>query len=242
MKKVFVIAALLAVLAGFAVYLFASSLKASSEPVAIPTESVVVAVADIPAETLITADMVVLKEMPEESIHADAAILLENVVGSIAVEPIVAGEQVLTARLGIQGEGADSLSYQLEKGYRALSVAVNEVTGVSGFIEEGDHVDVLATVVYPTPEGETDYAISTMLVENVLVLKTGLATVDETETGAIYQTVTLSVIPDDALKINYAASNGAIRLILRPVLDDKLVKPKDFPVITDTMALAETNA
>jgi Flp pilus assembly protein CpaB len=105
----------------------------------------------------------------------------------------------------------------------------------------GDHVDVVATVVYPTPEGETAYAISTMLVENVLVLKTGLAAVDETETGAIYQTVTLSVIPDDALRINYAASNGAIRLILRPVLDDKLVKPKDFPVITDTMAL-ETNA
>jgi pilus assembly protein CpaB len=241
MKKVYVIAGLLAVLAGFAVYLFASSLKATSEPAAVPTESVVVAVADIPAETLITADMVALKELPEESVHTDAAVMLENVVGSIAVEPIVAGEQVLTARLGIQGEDAGSLSFELEKGYRAVSVSVNEVTGVSGFIEEGDHVDVVATVVYPTPEGETAYAISTMLVENVLVLKTGLAAVDETETGAIYQTVTLSVIPDDALRINYAASNGAIRLILRPVLDDKLVKPKDFPVITDTMAL-ETNA
>lgn len=241
MKKVYAIAALLAVLAGFAVYLFASSLKAGSEPAAIPTVSVVVAMVDIPKETMITADMVALKDLPEETIHADAAVRLENVVGSIAVETIVSGEQVLTARVGIQGEGADSLSYQLEKGYRAISVSVNEVTGVSGFIEEGDHVDVVASVIYPKPEGETAYAISTMLVENVLVLKTGLAKVDETDTGAIYQTVTLSVVPDDAIKINYAASNGLLRLILRPVLDDRIVKPKDFPVILETGA-AQTNA
>jgi pilus assembly protein CpaB len=242
MKKVYVIAALLAVLAGFSVYLFASQLKTSSEPAVIPTESVVVAAANIPAETLITGDMVVLKDVPEGSAHADAAVNLESVVGSIAVEPIVAGEQVLTARLGVQGEGADSLSYELEKGYRAISVAVNEVTGVSGFIEEGDRVDVVASVIYPKPEGVPAYAISTMLVENVLVVKTGLATVDETDTGAVYETVTLSVVPDDAIKINYAASNGVLRLILRPVLDDKIVKPKDFPVITDIAISAQTEA
>jgi pilus assembly protein CpaB len=232
MKKVYVIAVILAVLAGFSVYLFASRLQANSEPVMVPTASAVVAVVDIPAETLITADMVVLKDMPEDTVHADAAVKLENVVGSIAVEPIVSGEQVLTARLGIQGEGAKSLSYELEKGYRAISVAVDEVTGVSGFIEAGDRVDVVASIIYPKPEGEPSYAISTMLVENVLVVKTGLATVDETDTGAIYQTVTLSVIPDDALKINYAASSGELRLILRPVLDNKLVKPKDFPDVS----------
>ena len=113
---------------------------------------------DIPAETLITAEMVVLKDLPEESVHADAALKLENAVGSIAVEPIVSGEQVLTARLAKQGEAANSLSYELEKGYRAVSVAVNEVTGVSGFIEAGDHVDVVATIIYPKPEGEPTYA------------------------------------------------------------------------------------
>ncbi len=242
MKKVYVIAALLAVLAGFAVYLFASQIQASAEPVAIPTASVVVAAVDIPAQTLITADMIALKALPEETVHSDAALKLESVVGSIAVEPIVSGEQVLNARLGTQGEGANSLSYELENGYRAVSVAVNEVTGISGFIKAGDHVDVVASIIYPKPEGEPTFAISTMLVENVLVVKTGLATVDETETGAIYQTVTLSVIPDDALKINYAASNGLLRLILRPVLDDTLAKPKDFPVISETAASAEPRA
>ena len=99
MKKVYVIAALLAVLAGFAVYLFASQIQASAEPVAIPTASVVVAAVDIPAQTLITADMIALKALPEETVHSDAALKLESVVGSIAVEPIVSGEQVLNARL-----------------------------------------------------------------------------------------------------------------------------------------------
>ncbi len=242
MKKVYVIGVLLAVLAGFAVYLFASELQASSAPVAIQTAPVVVSTVDIPAETLITADMVALKDLPEETVHADAALKLENVVGSIAVEPIVSGEQVLTERLAVQGEGANTLSYELEKGHRAISVAVDEVTGISGFINAGDHVDVVATIIYPKPEGEQTFAISTMLVENVLVVKTGLVTVDKEDTKDIYQTVTLSVIPDDALKINYAASNGSIRLILRPVLDDKLVKSKDFPVISGAMASAGPEA
>ncbi|OQB25561.1 MAG: SAF domain protein [Firmicutes bacterium ADurb.Bin182] len=231
MKKFYAIAAGLAVLAGFSVYLFASSLQAGAEPAAAPTKSVVVALKDIPEQTLITNDMVAIKELPLDSVHPGAAVELENVVGSIAVDPIVSGEQVLEARLGIQGVNAGSLSFELEKGHRAVSVAVNEVTGVSGFIEAGDHVDVIALVAYPVPEGEQSLAVSTMLVENVLVLKTGHAIVDETDAGSVYKTVTLSVKPEDALKIDYAESSGAIRLILRPVLDDDRVNPKDFPVI-----------
>jgi Flp pilus assembly protein CpaB len=62
------------------------------------------------------------------------------------------------------------------------------------------------------------------------VLKTGLKTVGNAESSsALYSSVTLSVTPDDALKINYAASNGRLRFVLRPVLDGTIVKPEDFP-------------
>ena len=114
-------------------------------------------------------------------------------------------------------------SLALEDGKRAISVGVDDISGVSGYIVKGDYVDVIATVI--PAEGNTP--VSTSLVENVLVLQVGTKQ-GATDSEGSYATVTLSVTPQEALKINYAASNGKLRLVLRPILDNKIVNPGDY--------------
>lgn len=230
MKKVYLISVIMALVVGIAVYAFATSLEQKAKPVNIETQSIVVAAANIPANTLVTEGMVTMKSLPVQAVHPNTVTDLSKALGQITKYPLVAGEQVLLSRLGEQGEGAETLSFKLEEGYRALTVAVDEVTGVAGYIESGDYVDLIATLIYPKNEGEVSYAVSTMLAENILVLKTGIKTMSSTDSsGALYTSVTLSVTPEDALKINYAASNGRLRLVLRPVLDETIVQPEDFP-------------
>ncbi|OQB25551.1 MAG: SAF domain protein [Firmicutes bacterium ADurb.Bin182] len=230
MKKVYLLSVIMALTVGIAVYVFASSLEQKAQPVNIETKSVVAAVQDIPANTLITEDMISLVSLPVQAVHRNAATDPSKVIGQITKYPLVAYEQILVSRLGELGESADALSFQIENNYRAITVEVSEVTGVAGYIEEGDYVDIVATLMLPVAEGGTSYAVSTMLAENILVLKTGMKQVSGTEAQTVsYESVTMRVTPEQALMINYAAANGRLRLVLRPVLDDAIVQPDDFP-------------
>ena len=228
MKKVYILAAFMALVVGAAVYLFASSLQQEAQAGDYSKGRAVVAVKEIPANTQITGDMVKLAQLPDDGINAVAATDLSQVVGSITRYPLLPGEQVLLPRLAEKGNENGALSYALEEGYRAISVAVDDVTGVSGYINRGDRVDVVATVVSYAATGKNQPA-STMIAQNLLVLQTGTKDKKATDTAQGYATVTLSATPQDALKINYAATNGKLGLVLRPVLDNKKVTLKNYP-------------
>lgn len=230
MKKIYILAVIAAIVAGLSVYLFARSLEARTVAQTVDMGTVVLATVDIPANTQITEDMVTLAQMPRQAIHPKAATRLNQVVGAVTRVALTAQEQVLAARLGTVGEGEGALAYALEEGQRAVSVAVDDVGGVSGYLSPGDRVDVLATIIYPSSGDVASYAVSTLLVENVLVLRTGLKEAAATDSmSAAYTTVTLSVTPEQAVRINYAGTNGKVRLVLRPVLDEGSVNVADFP-------------
>ncbi|GAX91530.1 Flp pilus assembly protein CpaB [Effusibacillus lacus] len=101
----------------------------------------------------------------------------------------------------------------LAPGKRAISIAVNEVQGVSGFITPGAYVDVV--VMVPTPEGEN--ASAQILLQNVRVLAVGqLNTTPENSTKvSVYRTVTLEVLPIEGSALAFAAQKGAVSLMLR---------------------------
>ena len=148
-------------------------------------------------------------------------------------------EQVIASQLSEKGDGNGALSYVLVDGQRAISVSVDDVAGVSGYITAGDYVDVVATILYPSDGVTSGYPVSTVLVENVLVLKTGMKELTKTDSAAAtYTSVTLSASPEDVLKINYAATNGKLRLVLRPVLDNKTIAPRDFPTLSEQTSVA----
>ena len=228
MKKVYILAAFMALVVGIAVYLFASSIQQETQAGAYAKGRAVVAAKEIPANTQITEDMVKLAQLPDDGINAVAATDLSQVVGKITRYPLLPGEQVLLPRLAEKGNEDGALSYALEEGYRAISVAVDDVTGVSGYISRGDRVDVVATVVLYSGSTKNQPA-STMIAQNLLVLQTGTKAKKTTESAEGYTAVTLAAKPQDALKINYAATNGKLALVLRPVLDDKKVSTKNYP-------------
>ena len=234
MKKVYLISVIMALAVGIAVYAFASSLqRQAAEASNVELTSVVVAAIDIPGNTLIQEGMVMVRSIPTDAVNSRTLTDISAALNKITRAPLFAGEQVLPERLGETGEAADSLSLQFESPYRAITIPVDEVTGVAGYIKAGDHVDLVATLIYPTLEGEVSYAVSTMLVENIQVLRTGVNTLSSTDSaGALYSSVTLMVTPDQALKINYAATNGKLRLLLRNIFDTEEVQPADYPQFT----------
>jgi pilus assembly protein CpaB len=140
-----------------------------------------------------------------------------DVVGHGVIIPISKGEFILPNRLA--GENAGSgLPSLIPPGMRAVSVRVNEVVSVAGFVTPGTRVDVLLT---GTPGGGNDEETTTVL-QNVAVLASG-HTLERTSSGEAQNTavITLLVTPDDAQRLTLASSEGHIQLALRNPLDTK---------------------
>src|SRR5271169_1188902 len=140
-----------------------------------------------------------------------------DVIGHGVIIPIAKGEFILPNRLA--GEDAGSaLPALLPPGMRAVSVRVNEVVSVAGFVTPGTRVDVLLT---GAPGGAGEQQTTTVL-QNVAVLASG-HTLERTSTGEAQTTavITLLVSPDDAQRLTLASSEGHIQLALRNPLDTK---------------------
>ncbi len=168
----------------------------------------------IPARQVITDQMVGFTEMPANYVGPGVLGKPADVVGKIARSDIHPGEQILKSKISNPGDPGDGLAMLIESGRRALTVAVNEVTGVAGLLKPGDHVDVLGTV---TVGKET---ITSTLVQDIKVLAVNRSTVGQGDSKqAQAGTITLSVNPSEAQHITLAAEKGSIRLILRTPSD-----------------------
>lgn len=140
-----------------------------------------------------------------------------DVIGHGVIIPISRGEFILPNRLA--GENAGSgLPALIPPGMRAVSVRVNEIVSVAGFVTPGTRVDVLLTGA-PTGSGEQQ---TTTVLQNVAVLASG-HTLERTSSGEAQNTavITLLVTPDDAQRLTLASTEGHIQLALRNPLDTK---------------------
>jgi pilus assembly protein CpaB len=140
-----------------------------------------------------------------------------QVMGRGVVLPIAQGEFVLPVKLAgaNAGYGMPSL---IPPGMRAVSVRVNEVVSVAGFVQPGTRVDVLLT---GNPNGSNEQQTTTVL-ENVAVLATGQK-LERNAAGEASSApvITLLVSPDDAQKLTLAGNQGHIQLTLRNPVDTK---------------------
>ncbi len=139
-----------------------------------------------------------------------------DVLGHGVIVPISKGEFILPNRLAGENAGA-GLPSLIPPGMRAVSVRVNEVVSVAGFVTPGTRVDVLLT---GTPGGGEPQ--TTTVLQNVAVLASG-RTLERSATGEPQNTavITLLVSPDDAQRLTLASSEGHIQLALRNPLDTK---------------------
>jgi pilus assembly protein CpaB len=185
--------------------------------VEIATRSAVVAARAMPMGTRITADVVKVVAWPERTPLAGGFTSIEQVVDRGLISAVVENEPLSESKLAPKAAGA-GLPPAIPAGMRAMSVKVNEVIGVAGFVVPGTHVDVMVILQNQKADG-----LARVVVGNVQVLTAGTRYDQENarkDGKPIPSTVvTLMVSPVDAEKIALAQAEGQIMLSLRNPLD-----------------------
>src|SRR6266700_3960505 len=189
------------------------------------TQNLVVAAVPLPLGTRLDASNLRVIQWPANQPVAGMFSRIEDVANRAIVTPLAENEAVIEGKLAPKESGA-GLSATIPEGMRALSVAVNEVVGVAGFVIPGTMVDVLVRGRLPGTSHGGDDNITRTLLENVRVLAAGQKVEQDRESKPqTVPVITLLVSPADAAKLAMASTEGKIQLALRNTIDSKKVDP-----------------
>jgi len=182
-----------------------------------PTQPVVVAKANLPLGTAIAQDDLDIVHFPEGSAPEGTFSLPADIVGRGLIVPVVKNEPILAAKLASR-EAGSGLPPVIPEGMRAVSVRVNEVVGVAGYVLPGNRVDVVATA---SPTESRSDTTSKVVLSNVQVLTSGTRIEQDQDQNKPVQVtvVTLLVNPEQAERLALASTEGKIQLALRNPLD-----------------------
>jgi pilus assembly protein CpaB len=185
---------------------------------------------DIPFGTTVEPRHVTVIPMLRESAPAGVFSKAADVEGKVARASIMKGEILLAGRFTKEGEGS-TLAAVVAPNMRAVSVRVDDVVGVAGFLLPGNFVDVVSAY----REGVETY--SDTIVQNVRVLAVDQTASSDKNEPVIVRAVTLEVTPQDAERIVLAKQRGAIQLALRNPLDSAVAQlAATQPVAVATVA------
>lgn len=180
---------------------------------------VVIAKVELQLGARVVPEQLTTVQFPREAVPDGTFDSIDKVVGRITVTRIVAREPVTETRLAQPGS-TGGLSAIIPEGYRAMTVRVDDVVGIAGFVMPGTLVDVL--VVITPPDNSALGPISKIVLQNIKVLASGQdldQPKNERDANSV-RNVTLQVTPEQAEKLNLAASEGRLQLALRNSIDD----------------------
>lgn len=199
----------------FATYNYVQRLP--TRTVSIPTVPVVVAAVDLDIGTELTREDIRIIDWPANAVPAAAIGDPKDVIGRGIVLPLIQNEPILPMKLASK-EAGSGLPPAIPPGLRAVSVRVNEVIGVAGYVLPGTRVDVVATVS-PT-QSQADMT-SKVILTNVQVLAAGtkIDRATDKDKPVPVSVVTLLVDPEQAERLTLASTEGKIQLALRNPLD-----------------------
>jgi pilus assembly protein CpaB len=223
--NIVLLAILIGALASAMVYRYLRNQQAALEAArnaAPPTATVDVVVANttIPIGSRIEAKQVKIVRWPAGDEPEGIFHTPEAVAGNVARTTFERNEPLIQSQLVSQQAGL--LPMLITEGMRGMSVKVDNVTGVSGFITPSSRVDVL---VSGTPEGEGEHEqMSKVVLQNIKVLATGTSVELQDNKPVQVPTVTLLVSPEDAEKLTLAARQEPVRLALRNYQDEAQVQ------------------
>ncbi len=185
--------------------------------VSMPTQPIVVASADLPLGSELKKEDLTVVQFPAGQAPEGAFQKPADIIGRGLIVSLVKNEVVLNAKLASKEAGA-GLPPVIPDGMRAVSVRVNEVIGVAGYVLPGTRVDVLATA---TPGGNAQEVTTKLILSNVQVLTAGTRMEQDQEKGKPMSVtvVTLLVYPEQSERLALASTEGKIQLALRNPLD-----------------------
>jgi pilus assembly protein CpaB len=217
--RIFIVLALAVVAGGtfaFGTYQYMQSVPQTKAP-GVKTQSVIVAATDMDLGAELRREDLRAIQWPADAVPMGAFTNPDELVGRGLIAPVSQNEVFLPSKLASKEAGA-GLPPIIPEGFRALSVRVNDVVGVAGYVLPGTRVDVVATV---NPTQRPEDVQTKVILTNVQVLAAGTKIERDEANGKplAVSVVTLMVDPGQAEKLTLAATEGKIQLALRNPLD-----------------------
>lgn len=202
-----------------------------SKATAEPNKMLVVAAAmAIPFTTKVETRHLKMIEIPEGVLPAGAYTSFEEVEGQVATTSISRGEILNAARFANHTRGS-TLAALVSEDMRAITVRVNDVVGVAGFLLPGNTVDVLAA-----RKGRNQRATIETILTNIKVLAVDQTAATDANEPVIVRAVTLEMSPKEAEKIVKARTEGSIQLTLRNPDTEDIIAPEPVKPVVRTPA------
>ena len=177
-----------------------------------PMAPVVVAAGDLPLGTRLERNHLRTLEWPADAVPAGAQTDPGAIVGALTLANLVANEPVLAGKVADRGGFHTLMALKIPEGMRAVSVRVNDVTGISGFVAPGTRVDVIAILSTKAVDGGQG---AFTLLEDIEVLASAQEMDNRAAEPAVVNTVTLLVTPAQAERLALANNSGTLQLALR---------------------------
>lgn len=219
-KGFFLLAVICGLIAAGSMYFY---LNGETRNPSVSLKPLVVVKTNIQARSVIEASQLMVKDVPAQGYPQGGFSTIQNVVGSVALLNLSAGDLVVSSmlqrpNLKVSDSGyttGSSTSLTVPEGKRAVAIPIGLVSGVGYAVKPGDHVDVLVTIDIkdssPNPQVVT---ATTLAAQDVLVLSVGESiTGDKAKIETKSYTLALSV--PQAMSVTYASEKGSIRLLLR---------------------------
>jgi pilus assembly protein CpaB len=190
------------------------------------TVAVVVAAADVPRFTTLSADMLKTRDFPKDLVPPGALTKVEDAVDRATYSPLMKDESILNGKLAARGAGR-GMAAIIPKGMLGFTIpSPNISAGVAGFILPGNKVDVLLTV---TGQGANDATRTITLLQGLEILAVDQrveAPAENKVDAKELRSVTLLVTPDQAAKLDLGQNKGVLHLALRNPEDLSLAKAR----------------
>jgi pilus assembly protein CpaB len=203
-----------------------------------PMRNIVVAAEPLELGTRLDASMLRTIAWPADAPVAGMFTKVQDCVNRALITSVAENEPIIASKLASIDSGA-GLPATIPPGMRGLSVAVNNVIGVAGFVTPGTKVDVLVTGAIIGANGTQGPTITRTILENVQVLAAGQKTQQDRDgKPETVPVITLLVSPEHAAILAMASSEGKIQLALRNTVDTRVVNP---PAVSQVSLFAEAD-
>jgi pilus assembly protein CpaB len=162
-------------------------------------------------------------QMPEQYVPPGSFSNMDDLIGRVTVQPIVAGEILMKERFVDYDDGS-TLAAMVSENMRAVTVRVDDVIGVGGFLLPGNRVDVVAS-----RREENRRAVAETVLRDVKVLAVDQTAATDKNEPVIVRAVTLEVKPGQAETLVKAREEGSIQLTLRNPLEEEPIVVEEPP-------------